>query len=312
MKIFAKIYIIFLAVLTAGAASAQYSFITYDYQNFGRKEPISLGAVFSALGSSPILVNPANIAFVTDNRVNFGGGSSVYGSGSFISWMAPNLSISSSTQKLDLSDTLDLNYEKQLLHFNFGISTSDLGHANEKKEFAIGFAVKRQADRVKTGDDITEGGDAVSVDIGTLLKIRSFAFEFVIVDINNPDLNSPVSQLSYDRGYILGGRMTTKAGLILALQGIGGGTHSGSDFGLNIAAEQSFLQHRLISRMQLTSFFSGSEATMQNISCGVGYRLDPKEKLIIYLKDMEFCYALSFLSLPKNIGTHLVSLTKYF
>ena len=50
---------------------------------------------------------------------------------------------------------------------------------------------------------------------------------------------------------------------------------------------------------------------MQNISGGVGYRpLVPIE--YSFLQDIEFSYALSFLALPKNVGTHVLTLTKYF
>lgn len=62
--------------------------------------------------------------------------------------------------------------------------------------------------------------------------------------------------MTYGRGFLVGGRFSTPAGLTIALQGIGGNTYAGSDFGLNIGAEQSFFQHHLITRLQLTSFFS--------------------------------------------------------
>ncbi|MFQ5752295.1 MAG: hypothetical protein ACE5HI_09885 [bacterium] len=289
----------------------QNDFLSQDYQIFGRKEPISLGSVFSALGSSTILVNPANVAFVSDNRINFGQGRSGIGNGTFISWMAPNLSISSSTQKVERRDRLGLEHEKQLLHFSFGISTKDLGYASKNSVIGIGLAIKRQADRLLDGvGEKTAGGNCVSIDLGLLFKWKQLALEMVLVDINSPKLSD--SELFYGRGIILGGRFTTPSGLTIALQGTGGNSYAGSDFGLSLAAEQTFLDHRLISRLQLTSFFAGFEATVQNISASIGYRLNPNNHLITFLKDLEFSYALSFLALPNNVGTHMVVITKYF
>jgi hypothetical protein len=89
-------------------------------------------------------------------------------------------------------------------------------------------------------------------------------------------------------------------------------TYAGSDLGLNIAAEQSLFNHRLVSRVQLTSFFDGSNATMQNVSGGIGYRPRFKNNKLLFLEDLEISYSLSFLSLPVNIGIHLVVITKYF
>lgn len=44
--------------------------------------------------------------------------------------------------------------------------------------------------------------------------------EAVILDVNTPKLSN--SDVSYGRGFIVGGRFTTRAGLTIALQGIGG------------------------------------------------------------------------------------------
>jgi hypothetical protein len=65
--------------------------------------------------------------------------------------------------------------------------------------------------------------------------------------------------------------------------------------GFNLATQQTFLDYRLISRVQLTSFFSGTEAIMQNISGSVGYRPVVPEEFAVF-QDIEFSYALSFLS----------------
>ncbi len=252
-----------------------------------------------------------NVAFVSDNRINFGHGQSGIGNGTFFSWMAPNLSISSSVQKVELSDSNRVNHEKQLLHFSFGFSTKDLGSNSENSAIGVGFAIKRQADRLYApGRQKTAGGNSISIDVGLLFKWKQMALEMVVLDINNPELSN--SDASYGRGFIVGGRFTTTAGLTIALQGTGGNSYAGSDFGLSFGAEQSFLEHRLITRLQLTSFFAGSEARMQNISAGIGYRLDPKNNLVTFLKDLEFSYALSYLALPENVGTYMVVITKYF
>lgn len=311
MKRLITMIFININLLISFSGFAQDDFLSEDYKIFGRKEPISLGSLFGALGTSTILVNPASVAFVSDNRINFGRGESGIGNGSFISYMAPNLSISSSTQKVERSDRPGIDHEKQLLHFSFGISTKDLGYTSEKSAIGIGLAIKRRADRlIDVHDEKIAGGNSVSIDLGLLFKWKQITLEMVMVDITNPKLSD--SDLSYGRGFILGGRFTTPAGLTIALQGIGGSSYGGSDFGLSFGAEQSFLDHRLISRLQLTSFYTGSEGTMQNISASIGYRLDPKNRLIRFLKDLEFSYALSFLALPKNVGTHMVVITKYF
>ena len=304
-----------VSVLLATTVFAQEDFLADDYKLFGRKEPFSLGALFSALGTGSVLVNPANVAFVSDNRISFGGGASGIGEGGFISWMAPNFSISSSVQKVESSDLPGINHEKQLLHFGFGISASDLGYGSEKRDIGLGMAIKRKADRLlNPNDDQDAGGNSVSVDLGLVVKWDRLAFEMVVVDMNRPRLSH--SDFYYGRGLLLGGRFSTAAGLTIALQGIGGNHYAGSDFGLSVAAEQSFMDRRLVSRLQLTSFYHGSEATAQNISASIGYRLNPKTQtvsfLAFFLKDLEFSYALSFLALPQNVGTHMVVVTKYF
>jgi hypothetical protein len=267
--------------------------------------------LFGSLGASAVFVNPANVTLATDNRINMGGVASDLGTGSFISLMAPNFSISSAWQKIDVNDTSSLKHKKQLLHFNFGISTMDLGYGNGQRDLAIGLAVKRQADRLLgDNDEQIYGGSAVSLDVGFLINWQSIALEFALVDLNNPKLND--SEMRYGRGFLVGGRFRTQTGLTIALQGIGGNTYGGSDYGLNLGAEQSFFARRLVARLQLTSFFAGPKATMQNISSCIGYRLAPGYRLPALLQDLELCYALSFLSTPNNVGTHVLVLSKYF
>lgn len=306
-----QIIIAILNFILSTSLFAQQNFLADDYKIFGRKEPFSLGSLFGALGTGSILVNPANVAFVSDNRISFGAGGSGIGDGAFLSWMAPNLSISSSEQKVERSDLFGGNHEKQLLHFSFGLTASDLGYGSEKRDIGIGIAIKRRADRlVNFNDDKAAGGNSLSVDFGLLYKWHRLVLEMVLVDINRPGLSD--SDAYYGRGLLLGGRLTTPTGLTIALQGIAGNAYADSDFGLRFGAEQSFMDNRLVSRLQLTSFYSGSEATMQNISASIGYRLNPKNRLATLLKDLEFSYALSFLALPQNVGTHLVAVTKYF
>lgn len=297
----------FLVALTA---FAQTDFISEDYKNFGRKTPVTTGSAFSALGTSTIFVNPANLAFVADNQITFGGNVSDRGRGMFISWTAPNLSISSADQRITLNDTSSQDHKKQLLNFCFALSTDDIDFPSDNFAIAAGFAIKRQVDWLYDVNNQKIGGNAISIDVGFLIKWKQIAFEVTALDINNPQLGD--SDIHYGRGFIVGGRYTTPAGFMIALQGIGGDTYAGSDLGLNIAAEQSFFNYRLVSRVQLTSFFDGSNATMQNVSGGIGYRPRFKDNKLSFLEDLELSYSLSFLALPMNIGTHLVVITKYF
>ena len=50
---------------------------------------------------------------------------------------------------------------------------------------------------------------------------------------------------------------------------------------------------------------------MQNIGGSVAYRPVVPVQYSAF-QDIEFSYALSFLSLPQTVGTHLLVLTKYF
>lgn len=185
-----------------------------------------------------------------------------------------------------------------------------MGYEGKNGSLGIGVAVKRQADRLlNLNNQKIAGGNSVSVDLGLLFKWQQLDLEAVILDVNTPKLSD--SDVSYGRGFIIGGRFTTRAGLTIALQGIGGNA-AGSDFGMSFGAQQTFMENRLISRLQLTFFFTGLEATMQNISASIGYRLNPKKGTRTFLKDVEFSYALSFLALPRNVGTHMLVITKYF
>lgn len=300
-----------LLTLIANSPGLTQGFLQDDYQIFGRKEPISLGSVFSTLSSNGIFANPAQVAFANENRINVGLGGSGIGDGRFISLMAPNLSISSSRQSVERNDFLGFSHEKRLLHFAFGFSLADFGYGGRENTVGLGVAIKRQADRMlglQFGEEV--GGSAVSFDLGMLYRFGRLEIEMTLLDFNNPQLGE--TEFSYGRGFAVGTRFMTNAGLTLALQGVGGNSYAGSDFGLSFGAEEAFMDKRLVARLQLTSFFEGAEATVQNISGSIGYRLDPTTNLMAFLKDLEFSYALSFLALPNNVGTHMIVVTKYF
>jgi len=186
-----------------------------------------------------------------------------------------------------------------------------LGYEGKNGSLGIGVAVKRQADRLlNLNNQKIAGGNSVSVDLGLLFKWQQLDLEAVILDVNTPKLSD--SDVSYGRGFIVGGRFTTRAGLTIALQGIGGNACRRLRLWYEFRCPADLYGNRLISRLQLTSFFTGLEATMQNISASIGYRLNPKKGTRTFLKDVEFSYALSFLALPRNVGTHMLVITKYF
>jgi len=288
---------------------AQEQEINEDYLIFGRKEPVSPGSMFSALGDEPIFLNPANVAFITDNRILVGGSNSDLGYSYMISWTAPNISISSARHKLDLTDSDYSQYQKDLLKFSFAFSNADLGFRLGKTSIAAGVAVKQIADNLFSKESTEFGGDALSIDVGLNLTWSYFTLEWAMLNMNSPRMGE--TELSYARAMLLGLRYKSTSGFIIALQGISSSTYAGSDLGINLAAQQSFLDHRLTTRIQLTSFFSGTEAIMQNISASVGYRPLVPTKYAA-LQDVELSYALSFLSMPQTVGTHMIVLTKYF
>ncbi len=285
-----------------------------DYTYFGRKEPISIGSAFSALGSGMIPVNPADIAFRTDNRVSIGMTSGILDyNGGFdynLSWMAPNFALSSAQQYSVIDPEQEKRFEKRLMQFTFGISTIDLGLTGSAVSAALGVNLKRQLDYIQSNRERQQGGSALAVDVGLVLRLNGLVLELAVQDFNEPQIGD--MNFKYERGYVIGARYQNDKGLIVALQGLSGPRYVHTDFGLNLAAEQSFFERRLIARAQLTSYFNGPEATMQNIAAGLGTRLSSKGRLWSFLKDVELAYSLSFLALPRNVGTHMLVLTKYF
>ena len=282
-----------------------------DYIYFGRKEPLSLGSSFSGLGTSTLFVNPANAAYISDNRISVGGIGSGVGYGYYISWLAPNLSINNAEQRTKTDADTGDTYRTKLLQFNFGIASTDFGIGNEDLSFALGISINHNSDYLYDQfDERIVGGSANSFDLGILVKVKVIILEVAVMDLNEPKIKE--TDLKYDRGFIVGGRYQNKSGLIVSAQGLSGNRYANSDFGFNLCAEQSFFEQRLISRLQLTSFYDGSEAVMQNLCGSVGYRFSSKGRMFRLFKDLEFNYALSFLTIPNNIGTHMVVMTKYF
>jgi len=300
---------IYISLLIISVCQAQEDVINTDYMIFGRKEPASSGSIFSALGNEPIFFNPASVAFITDNRITIGASASDLGNSYMLAWTAPNISISSARHTSALQDSTYSEYRKDLLKFSFGISNFDLGLRLSNTILSVGVAVKQLSDRLFDKEDEEFGGNAWSVDMGVHITWKVLTFELALLNINSPQMGE--TELSYARATSLCLRYTSPSGFIIGMQGISSRSYSGSDVGINIAAQQSFLDHRLISRVQLTSFFSGTEAIMQNISGSVGYRPVVPVQYSAF-QDIEFSYALSFLSLPQTVGTHLLVLTKYF
>ena len=303
------IRLFFICLSTAGICFGQSDLINTDYLIFGRKEPASIGSVFSALGNEPIFLNPAGVALVTDNRLVIGANVSDLGNGYLASWTAPNLSISSAEHMSNTDDTSFTTYKKDLLKFSFGFSNLDLGYHLGGTVVSVGFAVKRISDRLTDIHAREYGGDAVSLDLGIHISGKYFTFEMTSLNINAPKVGE--TDISYARTFSICTRYYSPSGFVIALQGLNSSTYAGSDFGINLAAQQNFMDHRLISRIQLTSFFDGTKATMQNISGGVGFRPEVPPDLIA-LQDIEISYTLSFLSMPRNVGTHMIILAKYF
>jgi hypothetical protein len=304
-----RLYLTALIFLFSEICAGQNSIIDSDYLIFGRKEPASLGSVFSALGNEPVFLNPAGVALVTDNRVTIGGNASDLGTGYMISWTAPNLSISSAMHSSILKDSSFDEYKKELLKFSFGLSNEDIGYRFGHTVMALGISVKRMADRLTSSQQANFGGDAIGIDLGFHLSWQSLSFELAAINVNTPKLGE--TGISYAPVYSICTRYRSSSGFVIAFQGLNSSTYAGSDFGINVAAEQTFLEHRLISRLQLTSFFNGTEATMQNISGNVGYRPEVPSELY-YLQDIELSYTLSFLAMPRNVGIHMIVITKYF
>ncbi len=289
------------------ASGQDYNVSLDDYETFGRKAPMTLGSSFSTLGHFSPLENPADLAFVTDNRIAFGFSASGQGVGNYLNFVAPNFSISGAAQ--DCQNDSRYTHTKKLLQFSFGFAIGDPAPP-EGWALAFGLALNPKSDAVDKffGSDTSE---ALAVNIGGVLKIGRSKIELNILDILPSDTTYPIR-------FILGYRTVTRFGLRLAVQGMPGTGYGASDesnLGLKMGLAQSFFNGRLDSRVQLVSFFDGDmNATMQCITGGVGYRLKPKKVrgVIAALLDTEFSYTMSFLAIPNIIGTHMFAVVKYF
>ena len=76
---------ILFIILFISSLQGQENRLEDDYIYFGRKEPLSLGSTYSGLGTSALFVNPANSAYISDNRISVGGIGSGVGYGYYIS-----------------------------------------------------------------------------------------------------------------------------------------------------------------------------------------------------------------------------------
>ncbi len=289
-----------------------------DYQTFGRKVPMSLASSFSALARFSPYENPADLAFVTDNSISIDLPVSDRGSGYNISFTGPNFSLYSAAQAgRPESGNLHL---KKLLGFSFGLAFGDPAPP-ESRALALGLAIHRKSDAAESvfdttgGSTVTEITEALTATIGGIIKLGRSQIEINIIDL----------VLSGDQMYpmrvVLGYRTYTDFGLRLAVQGMPGAGYAisnstgESSFGLKVGLAQTFFNARLVSRLQLVSFFDNQgDATMQNITGGVGYRMKPGKVrgVLAALLDTEFSYTLSFLAVPNIIGTHMIALVKYF
>ena len=301
--------VIFAGLCLFTPAQSQDDIINSDYLRFGRKEPASLGSVFNALGDEPIFHNPANLAVISDNRISLGGSFSDLGTSYIFAWAAPNLSISSAQHTISINDGIYQDYTKELLKFSFGFSNTDLNFNMGDMRFSAGMAAKWVSDKLTISEQPDFNGDAFGLDLGFRLDWQMFSFELAALNLNRPELGD--TGFSYARSFSFIARYRSPSGFIIAAQTISSSTYTGSDIGINLAAQQAFLNQRLISRIQLTSFFNGTEAVMQNISGNIGYRPEVPDYLY-FLQDFEFSYTMSFLAMPQTVGTHMLVLTKYF
>ena len=289
-----------------------------DYEFFGRKVPMTLGSSFGTLGSFTPYENPAELAFVNDNRIAIDRSISPRGAGIHVSLSAPNFSISGAVQ--DSKNDTNFVHTKNLLLFSFGFAIGDPSAASSRA-IALGLALNPKSDLLAVndvffGDTLMNGGmdsvKALALVLGGIIKLGNSRISIAIHDL----------VLAGDKEYpvriVLGYQTITRFGLRLAFQGMPGtgyGPSSNSTLGLKLGLAQSFFNGRLDSRVQLESFFDDSgEATMQSITGGVGYRMKPRRLAggLAALLDTEFSYTLSFLAVPNVIGTHMFGLVKYF
>ena len=218
-------YITLFSILILSLCQAQDDVINTDYMIFGRKEPASLGSMFSALDNEPIFFNPANVAFITDNRIMIGYSQSDLGDSYMLSWTSPNISISSARHIATLQDSDYSEYRKDLLKFSFAVSNADLGITIGNTILSAGVAVKQLSDRLSEKDSTEFGGDALSVDLGLHITWKVITFELAVLNSNSPQMGD--TDLSYARALSLCLRYKSPSGFIIALQGISSSNYAG-------------------------------------------------------------------------------------
>ncbi len=301
------------------AAGQEQTHSINDYEFFGRKVPMTLGSSFGALGSFSPYENPAELAFVNDNRIAIDRSISPRGEGIHVSLSAPNFSISGATQ--ESRNDADFVHTKNLLLFSFGFSLGDPSAAGSRA-IALGLALNPKSDElVGNGGFFADTAQIASEDtvkalatvLGGILQLGKARFSLAV-----HDLVITGDREDYPIRIVLGFQTITRFGLRMAFQGLPGtgyGPSGQTSLGLKMGLAQSFFNARLDSRVQLESFFDDSgEATLQSITGGVGYRMKPRRIAggLAALLDTEFSYTLSFLAVPNVIGTHMFGLVKYF
>ena len=291
--------------------------ISRDFEYFGRKSTFTLGSAFNTLAIFSPFDNPAGLAFTTDNHISFDLATTVTGSGHHITLAAPNFAISSGNQTHDSAG--DEYREKSFFRLAYGLGFGS-GGPSEGLSFAVGAALTRKVDSVfaiTSFTDTTQLGQgvraqALMLEAGAIVNLGTHRISLYIHDIilNGDDVYVP--------RFVIGYRMVTSFGTrvaVNALPGAGYGESGQTALGFQLGVGQSFFDSRLDTRIQLSSFFSSEgEATMQNITGGIGYRLAPRRssRLAAIILDTEFSYTLSFLALPNINGGHLFGLVKHF
>lgn len=305
-KIFALGGVILLG-LTAPASISGQSLVEDDYKIFGRKRPLSLGSAFNTIGRFSPYENPADLAFVADNSIAIDFVSAFQGIGQQLSFTGPNFSLSNATQTLKNEN--DIDHIKELLQFSIGLSFGD-GAPLEGNALAFGFSLSRKSDELL--DTLNTMSKFMTADFGAIYKMGRSQFAVTVHNL------VVIGDDGYPLMFTLGYRTTTAFGMRVAIEGLPGtgyGPSGATSFGMRLGLAQSFFNGRLHSRMQLETFFDDSgTATMQSLTGGVGYRMKPggATNILTPLLDTEFGYALNFLATPNVIGTHILSLTKYF
>ncbi len=304
--------VLFCLLVGAGGhqiARGQPDMIYEDYLIFGRKSPITLGSSFSALARYNPFENPADLAFVSENKIVFDVSSSSRGSGAHISFSAPNFGLSSATQSV--LNANGILHTKKLLRYSYGIALGDVT-SPISRAISLGISLDRSLDMLGS-ELIIDSAQVLTAVLGGVFKFGPSRLGITVMHIPlHGDFGSSRTR------FVLAYQTVTSFGLRLGIQGLPGTGYGKEDpaaFGLRFGLAQSFLNGRLDSRLQLGSFYdSNLEAKMQNLTAGVGYRLNPNRRggAMAFLLDTEFSYTLSFLYIPKIIGTHMLAIAKYF